>query len=296
MIEDDNNGLHELIEHELNSNDKIIKPDLSQKTGREFLALYLQTKFEQLIEFDKRATNPVVTFVSSDFMKKFFHRLVSTPEKKIMIGVTGESASGKTTLCKAILNVIRSFNMPVTILSTDNYFNDISDLIKKYGTFDNLRDNGYDVDSPESFQLDILRRDLELLSKGKDIYAPEYLPNGTGVSVPNSKLVPSNKIIIVEGMATMYENIKDIFDVKIYVETDIEVRKERFLHRAFTERNQDFNNAKKHWEYILVAGEKYVKPSKEFADIVLNGNSNMEYFCQLLEYLHTITNNFNSKV
>ena len=296
MIEDDNNGLHNLIEQELHSNDKIIKPDLTQKTGREFLAFYLQTKFEQLIDFDSKATSPMITFVSSEFIKKFFYRLVANPEKRIMIGVTGESASGKTTLCKAMLNLIKSFNMPVSILSTDNYFNDISDLIKKYGTFDNLRDNGYDVDSPESFQLDILCRDLNLLSQGKDIYAPEYLPNGTGVSVPNSKLIPSNKIIIVEGMATMYENIKDIFDVKIYVETDIEVRKERFLHRAFTERNQDFNNAKKHWEYILVAGEKYVKPSKEFADLILNGDSNMEYFCQLLEYLHTITNNFESRV
>ena len=296
MIEDDNNGLHNLIEQELHSSDKITKPDLTQKTGREFLAFYLQTKFEQLVEFDSKATNPMITFVNPEFMKKFFYRLVANPEKRIMIGVTGESASGKTTLCKAILNLIKSFSMPVSILSTDNYFNDISDLIKKYGTFDNLRDNGYDVDSPESFQLDILRRDLELLSQGKDIYAPEYLPNGTGVSVPNSKLISSNKIIIVEGMATMYENIKDIFDVKIYVETDIEVRKERFLHRAFTERNQDFNNAKKHWDYILVAGKKYVKPSKEFADLILNGNSNMEYFCQLLEYLHTITNNFDNKM
>ena len=93
-------------------------------------------------------------------------------------------------------------------------------------------------------------------------------------------------------MATMYDGIKDIFDVKVYVETDIDIRNERFLHRAFTERNQDFENAKKHWEYILVAGEKYVKPSRMYADIVLNGSTNMEYFCQLLEYINTITNNF----
>ena len=126
-----------------------------------------------------------------------------------------------------------------------------ADLIKKYGSFDNLRDNGYDVDSPESFQLDVLKNDLELLAQGVDIYAPEYLPNGTGVSVPKSKFVQANKIIIVEGMATMYKDIKDIFDIKVYVETDNEIRKERFLHRAFTERNQDFANAKKHWQYII---------------------------------------------
>jgi len=292
MIEDDKDGLHSLIEQELHSNDKIIKPDFSKKTGREFLALYLQAKFQQLIEFDSNANMPVFTYVSPEFMQKFFHRLVSTPEKRIMIGITGESASGKSTLCKAMSNVIKSFKMPVSILATDSYFNDISDLIKKYGSFDNLRDNGYDVDSPQSFQLDVLYDDLKQLANGADILAPEYLPNGTGISIPKSKQILSNKIIIVEGMATMYDKIKDIFDIKVYVETDIDIRKERFLHRAFTERNQDFCNAKKHWDYILVAGEKYVKPSKQYADLILNGNSNMEYFCQLLEYLHTITNNF----
>lgn len=292
MTEDDKDGLHNLIEKELSSAKKIIKPDFSQKTGREFLAHYLQSKLEQLIAFDKNSSNPIFTHIKPNFIQNFSERLVSNPEKRIMIGVTGESASGKSTLCKAISNVIKSFKMPVSILATDSYFNDISELIKKYGSFDNLRDNGYDVDSPQSFQLDILKADLVSLANGKDILAPEYLPNGTGVSIPKSKAIFSNKLIIVEGMATMYNGIKDIFDVKIYVETDIDIRKERFLHRAFTERNQDFNNAKKHWEYILVAGEKYIKPSKEYADLILNGSTNMEYFCQLIEYLHTITNNF----
>lgn len=291
-MEDDKDGLHHLIEKEINSSDKILKPDFSQKTGRELLAFYLQTKFKQLLLFDNKAQRPVFKNVSYDFIQRFTDRLIQNPEKRIMIGVTGESASGKTTMCKAITNVIKSFEMPVSILTTDNYFNDISELIKKYGTFDALRDNGYDVDSPESFQLDILKRDLTDLSQGKDIYAPEYLINGSGISVPHSKFVPSNKIIIVEGMASMYEGIKDIFDIKVYIETDIDIRKERFLHRAFTERNQDFENAKKHWEYILVAGEKYVKPEKQYADLVLNGCIDIEYFCQLLEYLHTITNNF----
>ena len=292
MIEDDRDGLHHLIENELDSDDRISKPDFSKQAGRELLAIYLQSKFDQLLKFDSNATKPIFKEVRNDFMKDFSQRLVYNPDKRIMIGVTGESASGKTTLCKAITSVIQSFKMPVTVLTTDNYFNDISELISKYGTFDNLRDNGYDVDSPQSFQLDILKEDLEKLSKGIDIYAPEYLINGTGISVPKAKFIPSNKIIIIEGMASMYEGIKDIFDIKVYVETDIEIRKERFLHRAFTERNQDFENAKKHWDYILGAGAKYVLPARDFADIILNGTTDIEYFCQLLEYIHTITNNY----
>ena len=182
--------------------------------------------------------------------------------------------------------------MPVTVLSTDNYFNDISKLIQKYGTFDNLRDNGYDVDAPSSFQLDILSADLQDLSDGLDIKAPMYLPNGTGVSVPKALDIKSRKIIVVEGIATMYEGVKDIFDIKIYVETENELRKQRFIDRAIEERNQSEENALKHWHYITDAGEKYVKPFKKEADLVLNGNSDLNYFAQILEYIYAVTNNF----
>ena len=159
--------------------------------------------------------------------------------------------------------------MPVCVLSTDNYFNDISALINKYGTFDNLRDNGYDVDAPSSFQLDVLKSDLEDLADGLDIKAPMYLLNGTGVSMPKAISVNSQKIIVVEGIATMYDKVKDIFDVKIYVETENELRKSRFISRAIEERNQSKENALKHWDYITSAGEKYVKPFKKEADLIL---------------------------
>ena len=166
--------------------------------------------------YDNKAAEPIFVEVRYDFIQKFSRRLIQNPEKRIMIGITGESASGKSTICKEIQNVIKRFNMPVTILTTDNYFNDISELIKKFGTFDNLRDNGYDVDSPNSFQLDILKEDLDKISHGEDVYSPEYLLNGTGVSVPKSKFVPSNKIVVVEGMASMFGKNKDILDLFFY--------------------------------------------------------------------------------
>ena len=293
-MEDDKQGLSHLIQKELDSSDKILKPDFNQKTGRELLAFYLQSKFKQVLAYDNKAAEPIFNEVRYDFIQKFSRRLIQNPNKRIMIGITGESASGKSTICRTIKSVIQKFNMPVTILTTDNYFNDISDLIAKYGSFDALRDNGYDVDSPNSFQMDILKEDLEKISQGEDVYSPEYLLNGTGVSVPHAKLVPSNKVVVVEGMASMYGDNKDIFDIKIYVETDMEIRKERFLKRAYMERNQDLENAKKHWEYIIGAGEKYVKPYRKEADIIINGEANLEYFAQILEYIHTITNNFDA--
>lgn len=281
-----------LIEKELKSTDKILKPDFNSKSGRELLAFYLQTKFRQIYLYDKKQEVPIINLINADFINRFCRRLINKPTKHLLIGITGESASGKSTICREIKNVIERFHMPVTVLSTDNYFNDISALINKYGSFDNLRDNGYDVDAPTSFQLDILKSDLEDLANGLDIKAPMYLPNGTGVSMPKAIDVCSQKIIVVEGIATMYEQVKDAFDIKIYVETDNDLRKSRFMNRATEERNQSEDNALKHWHYITDAGEKYVKPFRSEADLVLNGNSDLNYFAKTLEYIYTITNNF----
>ena len=272
--------------------EKIFKPDFNSKSGRELLAFYLQTKFKQIFLYDKKQKAPIINAINPDFISRFTKRIINNPTKRMLIGVTGESASGKSTICREIKNVIEQLSMPVTVLSTDNYFNDISELINKFGSFDAVRDSGYDVDAPTSFQLDILREDLVDLSEGIDIKAPMYLPNGTGVSVPKAIDVNSQKIIVVEGIATMYEKVKDVFDIKIYVETDNEIRRSRFVSRAVEERNQDVENAMKHWNYISNAGEKYVKPFRKEADLVLNGNSDLKYLAQILEYIYMITNNF----
>ena len=281
-----------LIEKELNSPDKILKPDFNSKTGRELLAFYLQSKFRQILAYDKRCENPLFIDVNPDFANKFSRRLIDNPTKRLLIGITGESASGKSTICKEIKKNIEKFNLPVSILSTDNYFNDISKEIKEYGGFDNLRDAGFDLDAPSNFQIETLTRDLISLSEGLDIKAPMYLPNGTGVSVPNAQDIYSNKIVVVEGIATMYESVQDVFDIKIYIETDNDIRKKRFITRACNERNQDEENAVKHWEYLISAGEKYVKPYRSEADFILNGNVDLQYFAEIIEYMHAITNNY----
>ncbi len=281
-----------LIEKELNSGDKIMKPDFNSRTGRELLAFYLQTKFKQILAYDKKCESPIFKEVNPTFISRFTRRLINNPSRRFLIGITGESASGKSTICRELKNIIEQLSMPVSVLSTDNYFNDISALIEKYGSFDNLTDNGYDIDSPDSFQLELLKNDLEELANGYNIMAPRYVPNGTGVSIPNSLKVRSNKVVVVEGIATMYKDVKDVFDIKIYIETENNIRRERFIKRAKAERNQNEENAIKQWEYLLSAGEKYVLPGRDYADFVIDGNSDLKYFDQILEYLHTITNNF----
>ena len=224
-------------------------------------------------------------------MDNFLDRLINKPRRKILISITGESASGKSTICKQITKCIEELNLPITILTADNYFNDISELIKQHGSFDLLRDAGYDVDSPNNFYLDLLREDILKLQKGQDILAPEYLVNGTGISKPKSIPVKSRKIIIVEGMCSIYDKVQDIFDIKIYIDLNEEERKRRFLNRAIS-RNQDHENALKHWDYIQKAGKKYIQPAKEKCEIIINGECDLNYFAHMVEYINLITNNF----
>lgn len=276
---------------ETQTKDKIQKPNCQTRTGRSLLAFYLQTKFKQIINHDKKSDKQLILNYKKDFLDTFTERLINRPNDKILIALSGESASGKSTICKQITKCIEELKLPVTILTADNYFNDISDLIKKHGNFDLLRDAGYDVDSPNNFYLDLLREDILKLQKGQNILTPEYLVNGTGISKPNSVPVNSNKIIIVEGMCSIYEKVQDIFDIKIYIDLDEQERKRRFMNRAIS-RNQDSENAQKHWDYIQKAGKKYIQPNKENCEIIINGECDLNYFGHMVEYINLITNNF----
>ncbi len=284
--------MNSLLEKELNHNKKIKKPDFSTKSGREFMAIYLYSKFKQILEYDKTHETPIFKSINSSFIPKFTKRLVNNPEKHFLIGISGESASGKTTICNTIKKATERLNMPIEILSADNYFKDISALISKYGSFDKLLASGYDVDSPDNFDMEQLYIDLLNLSQGKDVKIPQYLVNGTGVVIPRAIPKKAQKIIIVEGMATMYGKVADLFDIKLYIDIDPKIQEKWFIYRAQTSRNQNEENARKQLAYVREASKKYIIPKKDSSDIILNGASSLEYFSQIIEYIYTITNNF----
>lgn len=283
-----------LLEKEAKQTDKILKPDFSTKSGREFLAVYLYSKFKQILNYDKNSTTPIFKSVHPDFIPKFTKRLIHNPEKHFLIGISGESASGKTTICNTIKTATERLNMPVEILSADNYFKDISGLIKQHGSFDRLLASGYDVDSPDNFDMEQLYQDLSCLSKGEDVRIPEYLVNGTGVVVPKAIPKKAEKIIVVEGMATMYGKAAELFDIKIYVDINPEIQEKWFLYRAQTSRNQNEENARKQLAYVREASKKYILPKKDASDIIINGASSLEYFSQIIDYIYTITNSFST--
>ncbi len=228
-----------------------------------------------LLEQDLESENGIVLDIKKGFIKEFAHK-VGTSKKPIMIAVTGESASGKSTFTEVVRNYAQKNNSPITFFKTDSYFRDISDKIKEQGSFGNLMKSGFDLDNPNNFYLDELKENLIDLKEGRETKGRKYLLNGTGVSMKDAIHYNPNKIIFVEGTVAMLDGIGELFDAKIYIEADEEVRKNRLIERA-KERGEDLDEALFHWNYVKEAGRKFVQPVKGKCDIILSGEFDAEY-------------------
>lgn len=233
-------------------------------------------KIEKIKEYFNNISQEHIFFNNSieNICNNIYDKILQN--KVIMIGIMGETASGKTTLLKAIKDVlIQQLSLPVTFLTTDNYYKDISKIRNGKDFVELVLYDGYDSDSPNGIQMDILTRDLQQLKNGLDIYSPTYALDNTGKSIPNSLFVKSNKLIFIEGVACSYLNIPDFFDIKIYVDIDNQLRKERFFKRA-SERLMFGENVNKYWEYVCKCSEKYIQPLKKESDFIINGNGDTE--------------------
>ena len=158
----------------------------------------------------------------------------------------------------------------ITRVNTDDYYFDRSEEVKKAGGMAEFAKN-YDFDVPEALELDLMYKHINELLSGKPVFLPKYDMSGTTIRLDNHTLALPSKIIISEGLFTLTDKIKDAFDFKIYVDIDSEIQKERFYVRA----NERGLGESAHTIYKN-ASEKakiYIRPCKNFADIVLSGEA-----------------------
>ncbi len=259
------------------------------KHDNDFSLLYILSNFSKLVESDKKQKTPFIEKINPGFITKLNNYIINKPNKPFLIAISGDSASGKTTICNSVKKIAEEQNIPVEIFSADNYFKDISGLIKEHGSFNKLLESGYDVDSPDNFDLEQLYTDLSDLSDGKDVKIPQYLINGTGVVVPKAIPINAQKIIIVEGMATMHGKAADLFDLKLFIDIKPEVQEKRYIQRAKASRNQSEENAKNQLAYVREASKKYIQPKKEDSDIILNGGCSLDYINKFIKNIYKIT-------
>ena len=189
-------------------------------------------------------------------------------EKKILvIGIAGGTGSGKTTLMN---NLIREFSGMVTILSHDNYYKRHDDL-----TYEERCKLNYD--EPAALETDLMAEHLDILRRGEAIDCPVYDFTVHNRSNETIRITPE-KVIIVEGIL-IFENkqLRDLMDIKIFVDTDSDVRLCRRIVRDVRERGRTLESVVDQYQTtVKPMHEQYVEPSKKFADIVVpEGGKNL---------------------
>ena len=178
----------------------------------------------------------------------------------LVIGIAGGTGSGKTTLMN---NLIQRYGDAVTVLSHDNYY-------KRHDELPYEERCKLNYDEPAALETDLMARHLESLRRGETILCPVYdftVHNRSDETIP---IVPK-KVIIVEGILIFEDKeLRELMDIRIFVDTDADVRLCRRIKRDVNKRGRTLESVlQQYQETVKPMHEKYVEPSKKFADIVV---------------------------
>ena len=185
----------------------------------------------------------------------------------LVIGIAGGTGSGKTTLMK---NLITRFGGAVTVLSHDNYY-------RRHDELPLEERSQLNYDEPAALETDLMARHLELLRQGQAIDCPVYDFTAHNRSDETVRVEPQ-PVIIVEGIL-IFENkaLRELMDIRIFVDTDADIRLCRRIKRDVNKRGRTLESVLTQYQQtVKPMHEKYVEPSKHFADIVVpEGGKNM---------------------
>ena len=178
----------------------------------------------------------------------------------LVIGIAGGTGSGKTTLLKRL---VEHFSGRVTVLSHDNYYKCRDDL-----SFEERCKLNYD--EPDAMDTSLMVYHLEQLRRGEAVECPVYDFAAHNRSKETVCLTP-RPVIIVEGIL-IFENkpLRDLMDIKIFVDTDADVRLCRRIKRDVNKRGRSLESVLEQYQAtVKPMHEKYVEPTKKYADVVV---------------------------
>ena len=185
----------------------------------------------------------------------------------LVIGIAGGTASGKTTLMK---NLINEFGGQVTVLSHDNYYKRHDDMPYEERCMLNY-------DEPAAFDTSLMVYHLDQLRHGHAIECPVYDFTVHNRSDETLHIVPE-PVIIVEGIL-IFENeeLRNLMDIKIFVDTDADIRLCRRIKRDVNKRGRSLESVLTQYQQtVKPMHERYVEPSKKYADLVVpEGGKNL---------------------
>ena len=191
-----------------------------------------------------------------------------------IIGITGGSGSGKSSIVNAIAEGFDKNQL--TVLSQDRYYNPLDHLSPKERSVQNF-------DHPSAFDYDLLEEHLYELKKGNTIPAPVY-SFVKETREPETDVISPTPILLLEGILLMnHPKIKSMVDLWIYIDTDEDHRLMRRVLRDTSERGQELTKVfRRYTEQVKPMHQNYIEASKSEADIIINNNHHYDRSVQFV--------------
>ncbi len=231
----------------------------------------------KIIEEDKKEEQPLFLKISDTLIMDIARKVVQDKKKTFLIGITGESASGKTVFVdNTIKACIKDKKEGIyTVIRCDDYYKDTSKELQEAGSYEELFKTGFSFDTPEAIDLKLMRSHLVALKEGMTIKSPKY-NFITCESNPDGDEKKPAKVILTEGLYVLNEGVRDIMDVKVYVFTPLEVIKDRWYKRA-KERGKEGAAADMQFADVNKTAQQYIRPTYQISDAIINGMVSQEY-------------------
>ncbi|MBS2023314.1 MAG: uridine kinase [Deltaproteobacteria bacterium] len=186
--------------------------------------------------------------------------------RPLTIGIAGGTASGKTTVARRLVE--RLSGHPVAFLDQDSYYRDLSDLSME----DRKR---FNFDHPDAFDTDLFVQHLSQLQEARAVAKPVYSFQQHSRTAEAVQVNPGD-VIIVEGILVLgLEPVRKLLDVKVFVDSDSDVRVLRRLSRDIKERGRDFDGViDQYFRTVRPMHFGFVEPSKRWADVIIPHGGN----------------------
>ncbi|PQQ13226.1 uridine kinase-like protein 5 [Prunus yedoensis var. nudiflora] len=183
------------------------------------------------------------------------------PKQPFFIGVAGGTASGKTTVCNMIISQLR--DQRVVLVNQDSFYHSLNAEKLK-------RVHEYNFDHPEAFDTEHMLSCMEQIKRGQAVTIPNYDFKTHQSIEPACKVNPSD-IIILEGILVLHDpRVRDLMNMKIFVDTDSDVRLSRRIQRDTVERGRNIENVLDQYaRFVKPSFEEFILPSKKYADIII---------------------------
>ena len=205
-------------------------------------------------------------------------------KNSILVGIAGGSGSGKTFLSKSITSNFKKSE--IVLIEQDSYYKDLSHL-----SFEER--SAYNFDHPNSLDYKLMKSQLEKMISGKEVNIPIYNYD-THLRSNKTKSITKHSILILDGIFALFDPyIREIMDIKIFVDTDNDLRIIRRIKRDMIKRNRTFESIiKQYIDTVRPMHIKYVEQTKKYADIIVpEGGKNKTTVDIISSKLKTLINN-----